>query len=148
MEDIIDTTVIDMRGCSVNEALKVSGSRDTRVRTGAALLGKENFTRLTNVGAGSTNSFGATIRSMLQLGSGYSTEVSDFGEAVSIKITYSNARTAKSASQNFLVLFYDNGQCRAKVNSTRWRTCNDIGQAASYIRSKASRLQAATSYAE
>lgn len=147
MEDII----IDMSGCdeqSLNEALKVTGSRDSRVRVGALTLGSENIGAIRNQGAGSVGSFGQTLRSMLSLGAGYSVEVSDFGEVVTVKMTYTNTRTCKSSSINCVILFYDNGQCRAKIHSARWRTCNDIGQAASYLRSKASKLQSMTSYAE
>ena len=140
LEDII----IDMRPM-VSEAVKATGSRDTRVRTGALSYGSENWGLVRNTGAGSSTSFGMTLRSMLQLGSGYSTEVTDFGDAVSVKVTYTSPRSCKSASQNFLILFFDNGQCRAKTNSQRWRTCNDIGQASSYIRSKVSRLQSTAS---
>lgn len=143
----LNEIVIDMRPM-LNEALKQSGSLDTRVRAGSLKMGSENIGLIRNVGAGSSTSFGFTLRSMLQLGSGYGVEVADFGDAVSVKVTYTSPRSCKSASQHFIILFYENGQCRAKTNSQRWRTCNDIGQAASYIRSKASKLQSATSYAD
>lgn len=143
LEDII----IDMRQ-PLNEALKQAGSLDTRVRTGSIKMGSEHIGLLRTTGAGSSSSAGFTLRSMLQLGNGYGVEVADFGDAVSIKITYSSPKSCKTASQNFIVLFYENGQCRAKTNSQRWRTCNDIGQAASYIRSKASRLPSMTSYTD
>lgn len=144
MNEHLEDIVIDMRPV-LSEAVKATGSRDTRVRTGALSYGSENWGLIRNTGAGSSTSFGMTLRSMLQLGGGYSTEVTDFGDAVSIKVTYTSPRSCKSASQNFLILFYENGQCRAKTNSQRWRTCNDIGQAASYIRSKSTRLQSTAS---
>lgn len=144
MDEHLEDIVIDMRPV-LSEAVKATGSRDTRVRTGALSYGSENWGLIRNTGAGSSTSFGMTLRSMLQLGGGYSTEVTDFGDAVSVKVTYTSPRSCKSASQNFLILFYENGQCRAKTNSQRWRTCNDIGQAASYIRSKSSRLQSTAS---
>lgn len=96
-------------------------------------------------GVGNMMRYGIALRNSLQLGSGYQTELVDFGDAISVKISYTNTKTSMTMSQNFIVLFTKlNGQCIVKANSQRYRTCNSPEQAATYIRSKASNLASKT----
>jgi hypothetical protein len=129
---------------SVNEA-KLSGSFDKRVSIGTITPVQDYFSWFTQTGVGSTLSFGPVLRNSLQLGAGYSTEVVDFGDAVTVKITYTNTKTAQSHSQSFVILFNKNGKCNVKSSSARWRSCNDVSQAASFIRGKATSLSGKTS---
>lgn len=90
--------------------------------------------------------FGKEIQNNLtNIGYGYSAEVADFGRFVSIKITYSNPPTGKSASKTFLVVFDPDGK-KGNIfqNSNRYRTFSGVSQAASYIKSCASALQSPT----
>lgn len=116
-------------------------------RMGRSIVPANDFINiLRTTGAGAEMSFGSAIRSTLQMGPGFATEVVDYGDAVTVKISYTNIKTGKSASQNFIILFRNKyGASYVKTNSARWRTCSDYAQAASFIRSKASYLAGKTS---
>ena len=119
---------------------KQSGSLDPRTDYSPDWL-PDHIEWLRGLGAGSQNSFGYQLRNALSLGAGYQVEVTDFNEAISVKITYTNVRTCKSASLHACVVFRTNaGMCNAYINGQRFRTCNNVGQAASYIRNKAAAL--------
>lgn len=88
-------------------------------------------------------SFGKQIQNNLtNVGYGYACEVSDFGRYVSVKITYSNPPTGKTASKTFLVVFDPDGK-KGNIfqTSNRYRTFSGVGQAASYIKSCVSSLR-------
>ena len=88
-------------------------------------------------------SFGKQIQNNLtNVGNGYACEVSDFGRYVSVKITYSNPPTGKTASKTFLVVFDPDGK-KGNIfqTSNRYRTFSGVSQAASYIKSCVSSLR-------
>lgn len=120
---------------------------DPRLKTKGYIVPDEYINRITTVGAGAPVSYGTMIRNYIPQGNGYSSEIVDFGEAITVKITHTNIKTAKSSSQNFIILFSDinNGSCVVKSSFARWKTCNSPEQAANYIRSKASSLAGKTS---
>lgn len=93
---------------------------------------------------GSFGSLGGYFRSGLaNLGTGYGVTVSDFGEAVTINITYSNATSCATAGLNFVVIFRGKNKKYAYTvyaNSARFRHCSDYNAAINFIRSKASAL--------
>lgn len=94
-------------------------------------------------GPGAPGTLGGIIRSQLTFGVGYGVQVADFGEAVTITITYSNAKTGKSASQSFVIVYhgkYAKNVYTVYANCARWRNCNDVNQAISFIRSKATSI--------
>lgn len=91
-------------------------------------------------------SFGNQIRNNLgNVGYGYGCEVADYGRYVSVKVTYSNPPTGKTASKTFLVVFEPDGK-KGYVfqTSNRYRTFSGVSQAASYIKSATSSLRSAT----
>jgi hypothetical protein len=92
---------------------------------------------------GASYSLGGQIRGYLSgLGQLYNIEVCDFGPAVSIRVTYNNPRTCKSASSTYLLVFNSKGgDGHLYTSSARSRTVSDFGQAASYVRSMAQALQ-------
>lgn len=101
-------------------------------------------------GPGAPGTLGGIIRSQLTFGAGYGVQVADFGEAVTVTITYSNAKTGRCASQSFVIVYH--GKQAKNVytvyaNCARWRNCNDFNQAISFIRSKASTIPGACSTA-
>lgn len=99
-------------------------------------------------GPGSFGQLGNYFRSGLQLGQGYGVQVADFGEAVTITITYSNPRTCRTASQSYVVVYRGKNSkyvYTTYANSGRYRHSNDYTQAISFIRSKASTLPGSTS---
>ena len=119
---------------------KQSGSLDPRTDYSPEWM-PDHIEFLRGLGAGSQNSFGYQLRNALNMGIGYQVEVTDFNEAISVKITYTNVRTCKSASLHACIVFKTKaGVCNAYVNGQRYRTCNSVLQAASYIRNKASAL--------
>lgn len=81
--------------------------------------------------------FGKQLQnSLTNVGYGYSAEVSDFGKYVSVKMSYSNPPTGKTASKTFLVVFDPDGK-KGNIfqTSNRYRTFSGVSQAASYIKS-------------
>ena len=91
--------------------------------------------------------FGKQIQTSIgNIGPGYGCEVADYGKYVSVKVTYSNAPTGKTASKTFLIVFDPDG---SKGNifqtSNRYRTFSGVSQATSYIKSCASSLKSLTS---
>ncbi len=125
---------------SLNEA-KVSGALDPRITTGSTDMGHEVYGIFTQTSAGSNLSLGSVVRNGLQMGPGYSVEVVDYGEAITVSVTYNNMKEGTKKGQNFIILFNNKGKCIVKSTSVRWRTCGDAGQAISYIRSRCSNLR-------
>lgn len=133
---------------TINEAMKpvpTSGSLDPRTDMLTAWE-LEHLDFLRGLGAGSLNSFGQQLKSALNMGPGWSVEVVDFQEAVFVKISYTNTSTCRTASLYGCIVFRTSkGMCKAYINGQRYRTCNSVMQAASYIRGKASQLPGMTS---
>jgi len=150
MKDLgnVDVVLIMEEPPCISEAkglTKRSGSLDPRTDYHADWM-PDHIEFLRGLGSASQNSFGYILRQYLQMGSGYQVEVTDFNEAVSVKITYTNVRTCKSASIHACIVFRTkSGVCNAYINGQRFRTCNSAEQAASYIRGKASVLVGQTS---
>jgi hypothetical protein len=87
--------------------------------------------------------FGKQLQNSLSnVGYGYGCEVSDFGRYVSVKVTYSNPPTGKTASKTFLVVFDPDGK-KGNIfqTSNRYRTFSGVSQASSYIKSCVSSLR-------
>ena len=91
--------------------------------------------------------FGRSLQSRLNnIGTGYFSEVSDFGKFVSATVGYNNPITGKTAKKTFVIAFEGKGGDGIVLSSsTRWRTISGVDQAASYIRSACSSLQSLTS---
>lgn len=91
-------------------------------------------------GPGSPGTLGNAVRSALStLGAGYGAQVADFGEVVTVTITYSNAKTGRCSSQSFVILYRGRtakNMYTVYANAGRWRNCNDYNQAIGFIRSK------------
>ena len=136
---------------AVNEARSSSlnNTADPRGRVTAdkvKLQGTNYYKTIVGYNPDAQYALGPMMRSALQLGNGYFTEISDFGAAVVVRITYMQISTCKSASMTFLVTFNDrNGNGVVYANTRRHRTCTDYTQAVSYIRSFASQLQSRVS---
>lgn len=90
--------------------------------------------------------FGKQILSYLNgMGHGLSAEVADYGRFVSVKVTYSNAPTGRTASKTFLIVFDPDGKTgNIFQTSNRYRTFSGLSQAVSYIKSCTSSLQSKT----
>ena len=98
-------------------------------------------------GPGTPNTMGGVVRSALNLGVGYSVSVTDFGEVCIVAITYTNAQTGRSVGQSFAIIYrgkYSKTVYTTYSNANRYRNCNDLNSAISYIRSKASSLVGST----
>lgn len=101
----------------------------------------EHIGFLRGLGAGASNGFGEQLKSAMAMGAGWCVETVDFQEAVFVKITYTNTRTCRSASMYGCIIFRTSkGMCKAYINGQRYRTCNNVAQAASYLRGKSSAL--------
>ena len=143
--DMLDNpTIIDING--VNEvAGKVWMGMDTRAQRSAdAATGGVGV-----VYRPQTLELGNAFRSALSnIGVGFGVQVADFGDAITVTITYSNAKTGRCASQSYVVLWQPdrNPKYPYKVMSSvaRYRNCADYGQAIGFIRSKASALPGST----
>lgn len=135
---------------NVNEVRSlIRNSSDTRVAVSAEPF-KDTADAIRAFGPGSFGSLGGYVRSGLaSLGDGYGVQVADFGEAVTVTITYSNARTGRIAGQSFVIVMHHGSSHRymytVYAHSARWRDCNDYNQAIGFIRSKASALAGQTS---
>jgi len=129
----------------INEATRVGGHpSDKRTLTSPEIATPASSYAVRAYGPGTAGTFGGYVRSGLaNLGVGYGVQVSDFGEAVTVSITYSNAQTGKCSSQNYVIIWRG---AQAKYaytvysSSVRFRHCNDYNQAIAFIRSKASSL--------
>ena len=137
-------TIIAMNG--VNEvAGKAWMGMDTRAQRSAdAMTGGVGV-----VYRPQTLELGNAFRSALSnIGPGFGAQVADFGDAITVTITYSNAKTGRCASQSYVVLWQPdrNPKYPYKVMSSvaRYRNCADYGQAIGFIRSKASGLPGST----
>lgn len=88
-------------------------------------------------------SFGKQLQNSLSNpGNGYGCEVSDFGRYVTVKVTYSNPPTGRTASKSFLIVFDPDGK-KGNIfqTSNRYRTFSGLSQATSYIKSCMSSLR-------
>jgi len=107
------------------------------------------FNRLTAAGPGTRGTMGGYVRSALSaLGAGYGVQVADFGEVCTINVTYSNAQTGRVTGQNFAIIFRGPNSKYAYTaysTSAKWRNCNGVDQAVSFIRSKISAMSGTTS---
>lgn len=94
----------------------------------------------------SSFNFGRIIRNaILNMGPGYSAEVSDFKKWVVVRATYHNFETSRSATKTFLIVFQaDNGDGIVLSTHNRYRTISGVDQASSYIRSACSTLKNST----
>ena len=81
--------------------------------------------------------FGKRLQSMLGGGNGYSYEVTDMGQYVSVRGTYYNLAKGASRSKVFIIAFENPkiGDGKIFVTSTKWRTISNVEQAAAYIKS-------------
>ena len=89
--------------------------------------------------------FGRIVRNAINaLGSGWSSEVSDFKKWVVVRVNYHNYETSRSASKTFLIVFQHKGDGIVLSTHNRYRTISGADQAVSYIRSACSQLQNST----
>ena len=134
----------------INEAKsRVSGGNDKNVWTSPDPF-KDTADAIRAFGPGSFGTLGGYVKSALAgLGPGYGVQVTDFGEAVTVTVTYSNASTGRISGQNFVIVLHHGRSHKymytVYAHSARWRDCNDYNQAISFIRSKASALAGQTS---
>lgn len=137
--------IVTKFGEPITEAKKpsrtpVSGSLDPRTDW-MSPWELEHIEFLRGLGAASPNGFGEQLKSSMAMGTGWAVETVDFQEAVFVKITYTNTRTCRSASMYGCIVFRTNkGMCKAYINGQQYRTCSNVMQAASYLRSKCSSL--------
>lgn len=85
----------------------------------------------------SGSGYGKRLQAMLGGGNGYSYEITDMGQYVSVRGTYHSLATGKTTTKTFIIVF-DNpkyGDGKVFATSTKWRTVSNVDQAASYIRS-------------
>lgn len=135
---------------NVDEAVStVRGSSDDRVKISAEPF-KDTADAIRAFGPGSFGTLGGYVKSGLaSLGAGYGVQVTDFGEAVTVTVTYSNARTGRISGQSFVIVMHHGRFHKyaytVYAHSARWRDCNDYNQAIGFIRSKASALAGQTS---
>lgn len=130
-------------------AIKVGGSLDDRTYVSARQF-SDTADAIRAFGPGSFGTLGGYVRSALSgLGVGYGVQVTDFGEAVTVTITYSNARTGRISGQSFVIVMHHGSSHKylytVYAHSARWRDCDDYNQAIGFIRSKASALAGQTS---
>ena len=148
MENPIFIEIVD----DVNEAKKVkagSNPSDNRAFVSAEPWSDSSpYPTIANA-VGSPGTLGGYFRSGLSgLGTGYGVTIGDFGEAITINITYSNAASCATAGLNFVVIFRGKNKKYAYTvyaNSARFRHCSDYNAAINFIRSKASVLAGRTS---
>lgn len=92
-------------------------------------------------------SLGSYVRSGLSLGSKYGVGVYDFGNAIMVEITYYDIGTCKTSGAKFLIqLGNKNGKGVVRSSSSKFRTIANVGEAISYIRSRANSLSNRTGY--
>lgn len=90
-------------------------------------------------------SLGSYVRGGLSLGRGFSTRVFDMGTDIVVHIEYYDIGTCKTASAYFLIkLLNKKGEGCVKASSNRYRTISTIGEAISYISSRAKALPSYT----
>lgn len=88
------------------------------------------------------HSFGSTLRTLLNsMGSNYSSEITDFGKWITVKVTYHDHITGRSSSKTFLIVFKQKGDGIVMSTHNRYRTISGVDQAGSYIRSTCGSLQ-------
>lgn len=146
---------IDVKG-SINEARSAlrNGPNGLNGEKDRVFISAEPFKDTADVirayGPGSFGTLGGYVRSALaNLGVGYGVDVTDFGEVVTVSVTYYNSRTGRSSGQNFVIVCHPTKAYKyaytVYAHSARWRDCNDYNQAIGFIRSKASALAGQTS---
>ena len=93
-------------------------------------------------------SLGQYVRNGLSsVGSGISTQVFDFGTDIVVHAEFYDIGTCKTSSANFLIkLSGKDGKGVVKSSSNRYRTINSIGEAVSYISTRARSLSGRTNY--
>ena len=92
-------------------------------------------------------SLGNYVRSGLSLGNKYGVGVYDFGNAIMVEITYYDIGTCKTSGAKFLIQIGNkNGKGVVRSSSSKFRTISNIGEAISYIRSRANYLSGRTGY--
>lgn len=134
----------------INEARgRVSGGNDKNVWTSSDPF-KDTADAIRAFGPGSFGTLGGYVKSALAgLGAGYGVQVTDFGEAVTVTVTYSNASTGRISGQSFVIVMHHGRSHKymytVYAHSARWRDCNDYNQAIAFIRAKASALPGQTS---
>jgi hypothetical protein len=128
---------------SINEArgtIKGNTAGKNIVTSVEPFVSTGNRQWLTAGGPGSGISFGGAVRTALgSLGAGYGVSVADFGEVVTVTVTYSNAKTGRSVSQSFAIIFrglHAKQAYTVYANVGRYRNCSDYNQAIAFIRSK------------
>lgn len=139
----------DVNEAKGKAAIKVGGSLDNRTYTSVRPF-SDTADAIRAFGPGSFGTLGGYVRSALAgLGAGYGVQVADFGEAVTVTITYSNARTGRISGQSFVIVMHHGNSHKylytVYAHSARWRDCDDYNQAIGFIRSKASALAGQTS---
>lgn len=118
---------------------------DPRMRQNVIKPDFSVVTALGAIGAGSGINYGTALRNSLNLGTNYNVNYTDFGDAMSVQVTYNNPKTGKSAAQNFIILFDKAGKSVVKMDSVKWRTASGYSQVANYIRGRCSNLANKTS---
>lgn len=119
---------------SVNEAdgrlIGKSGAAGVTDLGPYGLPGYSDWRLWTNAG------FGRRLQGNLRGGDGYSYEVTDFGQYVSVRAAFHNLATGKSVSKTFVIAFDDVkvGDGKVFATSTKWRTISSLDQAANYIK--------------
>ena len=99
-----------------------------------------------------TIQMGQYIASSLgSMGTGWGAQVADFGDAVSVTITYSHPKTGRCASQCFVVLWQPDrdpkNPYKVYANIARYRSCAGLDQCIGFIRSKMGSVSGGTSSA-
>jgi hypothetical protein len=91
------------------------------------------------------HSFGSTLRTILNgMGTGFSSEITDFGKWISVRVTYHDQITGRSSSKTFLIIFKQKGDGIVMSTHNRYRTISGVDQAGSYIRATCSSLQSSS----
>ena len=89
--------------------------------------------------------FGKIIRNAVNsMGSGWSSEVSDFKKWVVVRVSYHNYETSRTSTKTFLIVFQHKGDGIVLSTHNRYRTISGADQAVSYIRSACAQLQNST----
>lgn len=140
---LIDRDIYEAKNDTINYS---GGGLDPRLKAVPGMFAPQDTIQyITTIGPGANLSFGSMIRNYMPKNNGWSSEVTDFGDAIIVKVSYNNMKTARTSSQTFLILFTTKaGVCKVKSNFAKWRTCGSVEQAASYIRSKSSALSGKT----
>lgn len=82
-------------------------------------------------------SYGKQVQREANPGQGYTIDVHDCGQHLSVTASYQNPANGKKVSQSFIIVLQGTNNSAGTVfmTSTKWRTVSSISQAASYISS-------------